>query len=781
VLPEEVFPVAAEQLHLDLTVNSMDDFLNNFESEVSKVDFPFQRKALEGIRDTYETNRAEPYYGVFADASDGKTRYVRIGRNSVFDASKNAIVVNWTTDEGQKHIQIERDGSDLTASARVEIVDDRVTAIIESNAQKADRRRKRSQAVKSGELTDIIDLVNPEQDDLVRIDHAGGLVIEGGPGTGKTVVALQRIAYLLLRGSENPFSDADVLVVGPTAAYSKYVQAFLPGLGIGRVRNEDFQSICLARFSPGEAQDFSNLAEESDGIVRTKNSANVLRVIQGGIWPAEKSFDFQATINLGSGRQEVRYLESEDLLAEVKTQYQRFQEGAISYVQAQDALKQRLQNLFLQDRSSDPAKSARTSEARRAELFELWIMKIGMHSLQDRARWKALLDSPAGGRHKRAMSALMSDYYQRDIEIAIDLIAESAEIDIDQLRDALVELEAPRKRGNGRADEIADTSEVEMFAVEIAESDFGRARDGRILNEIEQLSVRLLPNVNALTLARRICRGDGELYERVLGKAGRTVATRLAEVAVERSGGRAYTWTVADLPIVAEVKYLVEGNVGVPRYSNVVVDEAQDLTRLQARVISRLVRGSLVTLVGDLNQATRSGNLGSWLAIGSELGVDDLRIETLSQNYRVPQNIYDYARMYLSEEDRIDTPTCDIEGGTVVLEDVPQDRAVSVLEQKIRELAVGGQRVVVISEDLSVKEKVMGWALPNTDFLTPEESKGLEVDHAILFQPNRWFRDVGRIRNLMYVVCTRATKSVTVLQHEPERFGIYSPQVDFAD
>jgi hypothetical protein len=112
---------------------------------------------------------------------------------------------------------------------------------------------------------------------------------------------------------------------------------------------------------------------------------------------------------------------------------------------------------------------------------------------------------------------------------------------------------------------------------------------------------------------------------------------------------------------------------------------------------------------------------------------------------------------------------------------VPQDRAVSVLEQKIRELAVGGHRVVVISEDLSVKEKVMNWALPNTDFLTPEESKGLEVDHAILFQPNRWFRDVGRIKNLMYVVCTRATKSVTVLQHEPERFGIYSPQMDFAD
>lgn len=781
MLPEEIFPIAAEQLHLDLTVEAMDAFLDNFDTNVAKVDIAGQRKAFEDIRAIYKANRSKPYYGVFADAADGNTTYVRIGKDSVFDADKNAVVVNWTTDEGQKYVQIERDGNELTASARVEIKDDKVVEIIESNAQKADRRRQRTQAVKKGELTDIIDVIHPDQDDVVRIQHEGALVVEGGPGTGKTVVALQRIAYLLLRGSETPFSDADVLIVGPTSAYSNYVKAFLPGLGIGRVRNEDFRSICLSRFSARDAQEFSELAEERDGIVRTKNSANVLRVIQGGVWPAEVIVNFSATIDLGSGRKELRFIESDDLIAEVKAQMQRFQEGAISYVQAQDALRQRLQNLFLQDRVQDEAKSARTSEARRTELFDLWLMKIGMYSQQERGRWKTLLESPAGGRHKRAMSSLMSDFYQRDIEVAIDLVAESCEIDLEKLRDALGELDAPRKRGNGRADEVADSSDFETVTAEISEQEFARAREGRSLAAIEQLTLRLLPNVNPLTLARRICRGDGDLFERILGKAGRAMATRLAEVAVERSGGRGYVWTDADLPIVSEVKYLVEGNAGLPRYSNVVIDEAQDLTRLQARVVSRFIRDSRVTMVGDLNQATRSGSLASWVAIAAEFGVEDLRVETLNHNYRVPQNIYDYARMYLSEEDRVDTPTCDIEGGFVTLEDVPQDRALETLERQIRELAVDGQRVVVISQDANIREAFESWALPNTDLLTPEESKGLEVDHSILYQPNRWFRDVGRIKNLMYVALTRATKSVTILQHEPDRFGILAPQLSELD
>lgn len=107
-----------------------------------------------------------------------------------------------------------------------------------------------------------------------------------------------------------------------------------------------------------------------------------------------------------------------------------------------------------------------------------------------------------------------------------------------------------------------------------------------------------------------------------------------------------------------------------------VVDEAQDLTRLQSRVISRYVSGRRITLVGDPNQATRVGYLDSWDSITEAIGLwsDELkmaeaniRISKLEHNFRVPENIYDYARLYLAESERINTPSCDTSGALLKL------------------------------------------------------------------------------------------------------------------
>jgi len=59
--------------------------------------------------------------------------------------------------------------------------------------------------------------------------------------------------------------------------------------------------------------------------------------------------------------------------------------------------------------------------------------------------------------------------------------------------------------------------------------------------------------------------------------------------------------------------------------------------------------------------------------------------------------------------------------------------------------------------------------------LTPEESKGLEVDHALILKPNSWYRPTGRLRNLMYVTLTRATKSVTILDSGGAQSQIIDP------
>jgi DNA helicase IV len=782
---DEIFSAVMEQGHLDLTISTIDGFAKDFPKRVDNVDTAAQRNALEKQLARYQEVREEPFHGVIFErnAESGEETYGRVGRTAIHDNQSNVIVFSWTTDEGRKLIQAERSIDENLASATVEIANGKVVRVIASGASRVLGRRRRIKENRKGELTDIIELIHPDQDDIVRIEYEGPLVIEGGPGTGKTVVALQRIAYKLLDNSVGLFDSDEVLVVGPTNAYTEYVRRFLPGLGIGRVRYSDFNSVSLLRLTMEESSAVENFVEESDALVRTKNSANMIRLIQGSVWPEVESFGIEVTVNKNMGQKESRFIDSDEIEQELNAIRRRFQDGSISYKQAQEILRLRLHSLLITELRTEKGKSARTVESRRDELFDLWLSKIGQYSQQERQKWRRTLDSPASGRLKRAMSGIMSDYYQRDIEIAIDLVSSTLEIDIAGLRDALDELGAEKKKPGGlRTYSLDDREESNIETLEdISNEEYERVRLGGTIPKIVQLANQLLPNKSALNTARSICSGDKKLYERILGKNGVSLAERLNEAARARGDKGRYVWTNADLPILSEVKFLLEGNEGVDRFSHVVIDEAQDLTRLQARVISRCIRNSQVSLVGDLNQATRIGSLASWNAISDELDLEDFRVESLRHNYRVPQNIYDYARLYLSEDDRVETPTCDIDGGTVEVLQSPLADTTSTVQDKVRNLTADGARVVIISDDIRIREAVNNLGLSNTVVLAPEESKGLEVDHAIVVSPNRWFNDSVRLNRLMYVVLTRATKSVTIIQHEPDRFGILLPNYDSVD
>src|SRR5256886_17113375 len=79
-------------------------------------------------------------------------------------------------------------------------------------------------------MRDIVATIQAEQDEIIRLDHPGGLVIEGGPGTGKTVVALHRVAYLLYT-QRDPMERHGVLVVWPNPAVLNHLSRGLPSLG----------------------------------------------------------------------------------------------------------------------------------------------------------------------------------------------------------------------------------------------------------------------------------------------------------------------------------------------------------------------------------------------------------------------------------------------------------------------------------------------------------------------------------------------------------------------
>ena len=83
---------------------------------------------------------------------------------------------------------------------------------------------------RTGQLGDIVATIQSEQDEIIRSPHAGVLVVQGGPGTGKTVVALHRAAYLLYT-YRFPLEDQGVLVIGPNRVFLRYIERVLPSLG----------------------------------------------------------------------------------------------------------------------------------------------------------------------------------------------------------------------------------------------------------------------------------------------------------------------------------------------------------------------------------------------------------------------------------------------------------------------------------------------------------------------------------------------------------------------
>ena len=85
-------------------------------------------------------------------------------------------------------------------------------------------------ATRTGRMTDIVRTIQAEQDRIIRADARGVLVVQGGPGTGKTAVALHRAAYLLYTHRER-LARSGLLVVGPSPTFLRYIADVLPSLG----------------------------------------------------------------------------------------------------------------------------------------------------------------------------------------------------------------------------------------------------------------------------------------------------------------------------------------------------------------------------------------------------------------------------------------------------------------------------------------------------------------------------------------------------------------------
>ena len=124
-----------------------------------------------------------------------------------------------------------------------------------------------------GEMRQIISTITPDQYELISRDVAGALVIQGGPGTGKTAVGLHRAAWLLYANPE--LTRAGVLVVGPNETFIRYIEQVLPALGEGGVEQRPIGALIAKPH--GEVDETRELAS-------LKGSARMAVVLHRLLW-----------------------------------------------------------------------------------------------------------------------------------------------------------------------------------------------------------------------------------------------------------------------------------------------------------------------------------------------------------------------------------------------------------------------------------------------------------------------------------------------------------------
>jgi DNA helicase IV len=235
---------------------------------------------------------------------------------------------------------------------------------------------------------------------------------------------------------------------------------------------------------------------------------------------------------------------------------------------------------------------------------------------------------------------------------------------------------------------------------------------------------------------------------------------------VRRGGG----WSDADVALLDEAAELL---VGAPRrYGHVIVDEAQDLTPMQLRMIGRRAGGTF-TILGDMAQATGPVTYRTWDELLAHLpNGPDSEVVELRHAYRVPREIMDFALPLLAHIAPDAEPPLSYRMGA----DAP--RVVTTEEPLVRAFdeaaaLAGNEGLIAVIAPASLRRAEE--AAPASLFdesriplLTPREAKGLEFDHVVVVEPAQIVEEGGErgLREL-YVALTRPTQSLVVVHSRP--------------
>ncbi|MFC7326596.1 HelD family protein [Marinactinospora rubrisoli] len=248
-------------------------------------------------------------------------------------------------------------------------------------------------------------------------------------------------------------------------------------------------------------------------------------------------------------------------------------------------------------------------------------------------------------------------------------------------------------------------------------------------------------------------------------------------------GPKSARWSIADLALIDEAAGLIERP---PALGHIVVDEAQDLSPMQARAVARRAGTGSLTVLGDIAQATTPWAAPDWPSLLAHLGKPDARLAVLDRGFRVPAQIIDYAaRLLPGIAPGLGAPVAvRRSAGSLRITDCPPADVTDTLIHACRTELAGVGSIGLIAADAelpALHAALLAAGLPAADLTERADAleterlvcvpatlaKGLEFDAVIVAEPARIVAAETRGLHRLYVVLTRAVSTLHVVHSEP--------------
>lgn len=303
----------------------------------------------------------------------------------------------------------------------------------------------------------------------------------------------------------------------------------------------------------------------------------------------------------------------------------------------------------------------------------------------------------------------------------------------------------------------------------------------RSIADLDRALDRIWPSITPSELVRQLFSSEERIERAAEGVLSDVERRLLYRKPVERLDQ--VDWSTSDLPLIDEVQQLIDPVAR--RHGHVIVDEAQDLTPMQLRMVGRRISNGAATVLGDLAQATGLWSYSTWDEVAVHLGLSDAEIEELIHCYRVPREIMDVALPVVAlTAPSITPPNPFRDGGqppTLVAVARSEREAEAVRYAQVAHES-GGTAAIVAPHTLlpALRSQLEGGGFDFGDaehgelaatiqLLDPAASKGLEFDHVVIVEPAAIIREAegGDGHRDLYVALTRATRTLVCLHAEP--------------